>query len=78
MDEELEAAIESEGWIVECKSPLEIRLQDDPESFASGFAAQTIIEAIVKRLKRKKKKESKPQPDPNDMNTWEYGKDGWL
>jgi hypothetical protein len=52
MDSKLEVALENEGWIVECESPLEIRQQDDPESFASGYVAEVIIESIRKRLKK--------------------------
>ena len=55
MDSRLEAVLESEGWIVECESPLEIRQQDDPESFASGYAAECIIEPFRKRLKKQAK-----------------------
>lgn len=32
------------GWDVICTSPFEIRLQDDPQSAASGEAAYTILE----------------------------------
>jgi hypothetical protein len=59
MESNLEAALESEGWIVECESPLEIRREDDPESFASGHAAQLIIDQVHKQLKRSEKKKLK-------------------
>jgi hypothetical protein len=78
MDPRLEAELEAEGWIVECESPLEIRQQDDPASFASGYAAEYIIESVRKRLKRKLKKEQAKPVDPNDESKWEYGKFGWL
>ena len=59
MDSRIETALENEGWIVECESPLEIRQKDDPEDFASGYAAEVIIESVRKRLKKQTTK-SKP------------------
>lgn len=49
MNDKIEAALEAEGWEVECESPLELRLKDDPESFASGHAASLIIELVMRR-----------------------------
>ena len=39
--------LEKNGWEVECESPFEIRHKDDPESFATGWAAELIYEYYV-------------------------------
>jgi len=39
----LTTLLESDGWTVECESPLEIR-HAETESFASGWAAKLIFE----------------------------------
>jgi hypothetical protein len=80
MTDQLKQAIEDEGWTLECESPLEIRSIEDTESFASGYAAQTIIDAIQKRLNCKNRK---PKPKaPPDASGWsaddEPGQFGWL
>lgn len=46
MKEEIIKKLEEEGWIVECESPLEIR-HDDSESFASGWAAEIVIDELT-------------------------------
>jgi len=38
--------LEDDGWELECESPQEIRLKDDPESFASGAAVDYIVDAL--------------------------------
>ena len=42
-DEEL---LELYGWELECESPLEIALKNEPESRATGRAAEIIIETL--------------------------------
>lgn len=42
MDEEEIELLSEGGWTIECQSPLEIRHEDG--SFASGFAAQIVID----------------------------------
>ena len=46
LDKETIKKLEAEGWVVECESPLEIR-HEESESFASGWAAQIVIEYIL-------------------------------
>jgi hypothetical protein len=41
--DELTTLLESDGWVVECQSPLELR-HEETESFASGWAAQLIFD----------------------------------
>ena len=43
MNKKVEEILKKEGWIVECKSPLEIR-HEDSGGFASLFAAELIID----------------------------------
>ena len=38
--------LEREGWIVECESPFEISLEDDPQSRATGHAADIVFDDI--------------------------------
>lgn len=45
MSENDKDLLENNGWIVECESPLEIR-SENGESFASGLAAQFVIESL--------------------------------
>jgi hypothetical protein len=40
-----EKMIEADGWIIECKSPLEIS-HTESNSFASGYAAEIVIDSI--------------------------------
>lgn len=42
--------LETQGWTVECESPLEISLDDDPESRATGVAAELVLEFFRKTL----------------------------
>ena len=35
--------LEEDGWEIECESPFEISLKDDPESRATGQAAWYIL-----------------------------------
>lgn len=44
-----EEVLEGSGWIMECQAPLEISLEDDPTSRATGYAAELIIETIRER-----------------------------
>ena len=47
MNKEDEALLAEYGFIVECESPFEIALEDDPfGSRATGQAAQMLLEAI--------------------------------
>ena len=45
MDLETVERLNEAGWVVECESPLEIR-HFESDSFATGIAAQFIVEAI--------------------------------
>ena len=47
--------LESNGWVVECESPFEIR-NIEPWSFASGIAAQVILDELKELNKRNKSK----------------------
>ena len=46
MTPEIEQYIESQGWIIECESPLEMRHEDS--SFATYNAAEIIIKELTK------------------------------
>ena len=37
--------LESNGWVVECESPFEIRYEDG-RAFASGYAAQIVLDDL--------------------------------
>jgi hypothetical protein len=43
---DIEPILSRNGWTIECESPLEIRSEDG--SFASGFAANIVIDQILK------------------------------
>ena len=45
MNEEDIKILESDGWVVECESPFEIR-HEETNSFASGYAAEIILQAL--------------------------------
>lgn len=47
----IESILETEGWIVECESPLEIRHKVS-NSFSTGIAAELVIESIMKDKKK--------------------------
>jgi len=38
--------LDSYGWVVECESPLEISLEEDPQSRATGSAADIILDYL--------------------------------
>lgn len=44
--------LEKEGWIVCCESPFEIE-HKETNATASGYAAQTIVDHLLKHKKRK-------------------------
>ncbi len=46
--------LESKGWVVECESPLEIR-EEDSGSFATGYAANLVLESLRDEEKVEKK-----------------------
>ena len=41
-----EEVLEKAGWVLECQSPLEVSLKDDPTSRATGEAAEIVLEAL--------------------------------
>lgn len=44
--EETDELLRRYGWVLECYSPLEIVVDDDPESKATGQAAEIVIESL--------------------------------
>ena len=44
--EELLAFLAERGWVLECFLPLEISLEEDPGSRATGYAAELVIESL--------------------------------
>jgi hypothetical protein len=46
MNDEDIKLLEANGWEVECESPQEIRLKEDPETFASGSAVDCILMSL--------------------------------
>ena len=49
-----EKLLEDAGWDVECKSPFEIRMKSDPESFATNQAAEMILGILKRRGKHRR------------------------
>jgi len=41
-----EKLLEDNGWEVECRSPFEIQSKEDPQSRATGWAAEIVLESI--------------------------------
>ena len=50
----LDEILEQEGWSMDCESPLELSHEDG--SFASGQAAQIVIDSLKKGRKRNERK----------------------
>ena len=46
MNDDDEKFLEKYGWVVECKSPFEISLEEDPQSRATGAAADLVLEYL--------------------------------
>jgi len=49
--EETDELLERNGWVLECFSPLEISEKDNPESKATGHAAEIVITSITEEDK---------------------------
>lgn len=49
MNEEDIKLLKDEGWIVVCESPLELEYADDPQSTATGEAAEFIFRILKYR-----------------------------
>lgn len=47
--EQIDALLTANGWVLECESPLEIR-HTETGSFATGIAAQTVIDSLPASL----------------------------
>lgn len=41
-----EVVLEHRGWCIECEGPFEISLKEDPESRATGYAAELVTQAL--------------------------------
>lgn len=64
-----ENILAEDGWVIECKSPFEIR-NNDNGSFASNQAAYDILSS----LKRKAKKKEKNKILEKDLKNWDVYK----
>ena len=58
---ELDALLTTNGWILECESPLEIR-HAETGSFATGMAAQMVIDALPAALQLYEGSRIQPPP----------------
>lgn len=52
--EETEKFLEEHGWVLECFSPFEISMKGAPESRATGYAAQLVMDALQEEEHRQK------------------------
>ncbi len=50
--EDKKALLESNGWIIECESPFEIR-HEESNSFATGQAVNIVIMQLEKEIRHK-------------------------
>lgn len=55
MDSATRVLLGDHGWFIECESPLEISLAEDPESRATGHAADLVV-AYLEELERRREK----------------------
>ena len=71
-----EVVLEHRGWDIECLSPFEISLKDDPQSRATGYAARAIVDILREDIA-----DCAPwviQSLNNDGFLSYYIKDGWV
>jgi len=62
--------LESNGWVVECESPLEIRAVNNSSSFASGKAAETVLESLKANSKKSTPKASSGGRQTGVVKKW--------